>query len=144
MRRLRWDLMRFDGYVGINNHMGSKFTSDAHSMAPVIQELKSRGLLFVDSRTAPSTTGAHLARDLGVPFATRDVFLDNDMSASGVEARLAETEVIARRRGSVVAIGHPHDATLAALAAWIAAAPRKGLVLVPVSAIVRERRAADG
>jgi hypothetical protein len=53
LRRLRWDLGRFEGYVGINNHMGSRFTSDADALRPVIEELRARGLLFLDSRTAP-------------------------------------------------------------------------------------------
>ena len=48
IERLRWGLGRFDGFVGINNHMGSKFTADAQSMAPVIEELRARGLVFLE------------------------------------------------------------------------------------------------
>ncbi|HYC12703.1 MAG TPA: divergent polysaccharide deacetylase family protein, partial [Stellaceae bacterium] len=80
LTRLRWDLSRFEGYVGINNHMGSRFTSDAPAMRPVLEELKARGLLFIDSRTSASTTGAEVARELGVPNASRDVFLDYEIS----------------------------------------------------------------
>lgn len=138
VRRLRWDLARFDGYVGVNNHMGSKFTSDARSMAIVIEELKARGLLFLDSRTTAGSVGASLALRDGVPSASRDVFLDNVVDAAAIAARLAEVEVMARRQGHAIAIGHPHDATLDALAPWLASLPRKGFVLVPVSAIVRE------
>jgi hypothetical protein len=29
---LRWDLSRFDGYVGVNNHMGSRFTQSRDGM----------------------------------------------------------------------------------------------------------------
>ena len=59
--RLRWGLGRFDGFVGINNHMGSKFTSDARSMAPVMEELRTRGLVFLDSRTSPASSGIRQA-----------------------------------------------------------------------------------
>jgi uncharacterized protein len=139
LRRLRWDLGRFDGYVGINNHMGSRFTSDASSMTPVMEELKTRGLLFVDSRTTAASAGIDVARRLGVPSAARDVFLDNEVDAPAIGERLAHLERVAREHGTAIAIGHPHDATLDALNRWIATLPQKGLVLVPVSAIVRER-----
>ena len=139
LTRLRWDLSRFEGYVGINNHMGSRFTADAPAMRPVLEELKARGLLFIDSRTTPSTAGAEIARELDVPHASRDVFLDYEVSIAAVEAQLAELERVAHRNGSAIAIGHPHDQTLEVLQHWLRELPQKGLALVPVSAIVRER-----
>src|SRR5512145_1958001 len=51
LKRLAWGLDRFSGYVGINNHMGSRFTQDERGMRVVLGELKRRGLLFLDSRT---------------------------------------------------------------------------------------------
>ena len=138
LRRLRWNLARFEGYVGINNHMGSRFTASAESMAPVMAELKARGLLFLDSRTIGRSAGVELARRYGVPHAARDVFLDNEVNTGAIAAQLAEVEAIARRNGSAIAIGHPHDATIDELAAWLAQLPKKGFVLVPLSTIVRE------
>jgi polysaccharide deacetylase 2 family uncharacterized protein YibQ len=139
LRRLRWDLGRFDGYVGINNHMGSRFTADGEAMEPVIGELKTRGLLFLDSRTSGRTVGAMLAQRAGVPFAERDVFLDDDQAPAAIAARLRDLEAAARRNGSAIAIGHPHDTTLASLAAWIKTLPSKHLQLVPLTAIVALR-----
>jgi uncharacterized protein len=143
LRRLRWNLARFDGFVGINNHMGSRFTASAENMAPVMAELKARGLLFLDSRTIARSAGVELARRYGVPHAARDVFLDNEVNAPAIAAQLAEVEAIARRNGSAVAIGHPHDATIAELARWIEQLPKKGFVLVPLSTIVREHSAPE-
>jgi polysaccharide deacetylase 2 family uncharacterized protein YibQ len=142
LRRLRWGLDRFPGYVGINNHMGSRFTADTAGMTPVIDELHERGLLFLDSRTTAATVAETIARREGVPNAARDVFLDDEQSASAIGARLADVERIARRRGSVIAIGHAHDATLAALAEWLATLDARHLALVPLSTIVRQRGAA--
>jgi polysaccharide deacetylase 2 family uncharacterized protein YibQ len=137
LRRLRWGLDRFSGYVGINNHMGSRFTSDAIAMAPVIEELHARGLLFLDSRTTATTVGEALARKRGVPAIARNVFLDDEVASPAIAARLADVEQAARRKGAAVAIGHAHDATLAALAAWLPALAAKHLVLVPLSTVVR-------
>ncbi len=135
-RRLRWGLSRFDTYVGINNHMGSKFTAAAAGMAVVMEELKARGLLFLDSRTSGATVGAKLARRFGVPFAERNVFLDNVNQVAAVNARLAEVERLARRKGFAIAIGHPRDATITALTRWLDGIAAKGFALVPLSAVV--------
>lgn len=139
--RLRWGLDRFSGYVGINNHMGSRFTADARAMAPVMAELQARGLVFLDSRTTARSTGIELAAADDVPHAARDVFLDDDLAPAAIERQLALLERLAKRHGSAVAIGHAHDPTLAALAAWLPTLPAKGLVLEPVSAVVRYQMA---
>lgn len=139
LQRLRWDLSRFDGYVGIDNHMGSRFTGDAEALQPVMQELHDRGLLFIDSRTVAHSAGPAVAARYGVPHAGRDVFLDDEMTSPAIQAQLAELERVARRNGSAIAIGHPHDATLEALKTWLRDAPSRGFALVPVSAIVKER-----
>jgi uncharacterized protein len=139
LRRLDWDLGRFEGYVGINNHMGSRFTGDAQAMGWVMDELKARGLMFLDSRTIGTSIGAKAAAAAGVPFAERDVFLDDVQTPSAVQQRLNEVEAIARRKGTAIAIGHPHDVTIDALIGWIAKLPAKGIVLVPLTDIVKAR-----
>lgn len=126
--------------VGLNNHMGSRFTRDAQGLRPVFDELAARGLLFVDSRTSGGSLAAGLAIDMGLAAAARDVFLDNELDAGAVRKQLAELERMATRKGMAIAIGHPHDATLEALAAWIPTMNSRGLQLVPVSAIVRNLR----
>ncbi|MFN4281941.1 MAG: divergent polysaccharide deacetylase family protein [Alphaproteobacteria bacterium] len=143
-RRLDWALGQFAGYVGINNHMGSAFTADRPGMRVVIDELKRRGLLFLDSRTTAASVGDALAAEAGVPHATRHVFLDNIQTAAEVRARLMELERIAKARGAAIAIGHPHEATLAVLREWLPSAAARGLALTPLSAIVQQGIAARG
>lgn len=134
-RQLAWALERFDGYVGVNNHMGSRVTAATAQMSWLFEELDRRGLMFVDSRTTNKTVAPMLAAHFGLPFAERDVFLDNEFGADAVVAQLNILEAEARRNGFAVAIGHPHRGTIAALKAWIPTLASKGMVLVPVSAI---------
>ena len=136
-RRVDWGLSRFPGFVGVNNHMGSRFTADPAGMAVVMQELSRHGLMFLDSVTTAKTVAAEAARAAGVPFAARQVFLDNTQSVASVRAQLDQVEQIARRHGAAIAIGHPHDSTIAALTAWLPTLAAHGFVLVPVTAIVR-------
>lgn len=137
LERLRWGLAQFEGYVGLNNHMGSKFTQDNTGVRTVLEEVGKRGLLFLDSRTAAGSVAAGLAQELGVPFATRNVFLDHVDDEDEIRHRLAQTERLARKNGAVVAIGHPHDTTLKVLEEWLPTVADKGLMLVPISELVR-------
>jgi hypothetical protein len=140
MQRLAWGLDRFEGYVGINNHMGSRFTASPEGMALVMGALKERGLLFLDSLTAGNSVAGQLAARSGVPYAVRDVFLDNEPDdPAAIHRQLAMLEETARARGYAIGIGHPHDGTVAALAQWIPEMQARGFRLVPVSAIVRHR-----
>jgi polysaccharide deacetylase 2 family uncharacterized protein YibQ len=86
--------------------------------------------VFVDSRTTGASVAPTIAGRLGVPIASRDVFLDNIPTSGVVLAQLEAAERVARRHGSAIAIGHPFPATLAVLADWLPAAERRGLRLV--------------
>ena len=77
-RRIAANLARLDGYVGINNHMGSRFTASAREMRRVMRALQARDLLFLDSLTTGKSTGHSLAREFGIPSVVRDIFLDNE------------------------------------------------------------------
>ena len=136
-RRIDWVLSRFEGYVGLNNHMGSRFTADAAGMSLLFEELRRRGLLFLDSRTTAATVADEMAMRYDVPFVRRNIFLDNETAAGAVEAQLAKVEAEARRSGAAVAIGHPHDGTIDALQRWLPTLAARGFALVPVSAVAR-------
>ena len=133
------DLDGWSGYVGINNHMGSKFTADKAHMAVVMAELKTRGLMWLDSRTINDSAGPGAARAAGVPFITRDIFLDNVETVDAVRVQLELAKATAKSSGTAVAIGHPHDATIAALREWLPSLQAAGVTLVPATEILRRR-----
>lgn len=135
-RRLAANLSRFDAYVGVNNHMGSRFTADAAAMAPVLAELKTRGLLFLDSRTTSRSAGARLAREMGVVHAERDIFIDNERDPVAIRRQLMAAEARARRNGAAIVIGHPHPETVESLARWLDELEGRGFALVPLTALV--------
>jgi polysaccharide deacetylase 2 family uncharacterized protein YibQ len=120
LRRLNWSLERVPGAVGVNNHEGSRFTSDAGALAPVMAVLKARGLFFFDSRTAPGSKGEAAAKAAGVASVGRDIFLDDDRREAAVTAQLNALVTAAKRNGVAVAIGHPHAATLRLVQEWLA------------------------
>jgi len=126
----------FEGYTGINNHMGSRLTQEKGAMRVLMAELKRRGLLFMDSKTIGGSVAGPMAAESGVPYAVRDVFLDHDPSLEGVRKSLQRVEEVAREHGHAIAIGHPKPDTIKALQEWLPQLADKGLVLVPLSAVV--------
>lgn len=135
--RLRWALSRVGGYVGVVNHMGSRFTTVREAMQPVLAELKARGLLFVDARAAARSVATVLASEMQVPRAINDRFLDDrEVSRATIDARLEEIERIAKEAGVSVAIGQAFPVTIERVRVWAETLDEKGLALAPVSAVV--------
>lgn len=132
--RVVWNMDRFSGYVGFNNHMGSRFTADQAGMAVVMREAAKRGLMFLDSRTTPHSKGTAAAASYGVPLLKRDIFIDNVATEAAVRAQLDKAVELARKRGAAIVIGHPHKATVAALQAWIPTL--EDVTLVPITALL--------
>lgn len=132
-----WGLDRFQGFVGVNNHMGSRFTENGPAMKVVLAEIQKRGLLFLDSRTSPNSVAGKVSKDLGLPTLVRNVFIDNDNEIDKVLKQMDEVERLARKRGVVIAIGHPREATIEVLKTWVPEALSRGLAIVPISAVMR-------
>lgn len=123
--------------MGVNNHQGSRATADATLMAELMPALRRRSLFFIDSRTTAATVAYDAAESAGVRSASRKVFLDDMPKRDAILAQLDLTARDAERDGFAIAIGHPHPATIAALAE---AAPRleaRGVRFVFVSDVVR-------
>ncbi|MFP4312982.1 MAG: divergent polysaccharide deacetylase family protein [Alphaproteobacteria bacterium] len=139
LQRLDEDIFSsFEGYVGINNHMGSKLTQDEEAMNWLMPVLKERDLLFVDSKTIHTSVAAKTAHQYGVEYAERDVFLDHYDTLESVIAALDQLEKTAKRNGQAIAIGHPKKNTIEALKLWMPSIKERGLELVPVSALVQK------
>lgn len=136
-------LSAVDGEVGLNNHMGSRFTTSLAAMQPVMQQLAEHHLFFLDSRTTAESVGETLARRYGVRYVARDVFLDNNIDLDSIRHQLDQVAKVADRRGQAIAIGHPHEATLEALRSWIPQMQRRGYSFVPVGELAKRLSAED-
>lgn len=135
---LNWNLSRFEGFVGVNNHMGSRITQDKAAMNHIMQHLKKRNLFFIDSRTISTSVAAQTARDNGLAYAERDIFLDHEITPEFIQGALKKLEQKAYDQGYAIAIGHPHKETIEALKKWIPTLESKNLTLVPASALIRQ------
>lgn len=133
------NLAKLDGYKGVNNHTGSRFTANPAAMAVVLRELHARGLYFLDSVTTHRPVAKALAEQEPWRVIERDVFLDSDyknISTQSVATQLAQAERIAKRDGEAIVIGHPYRVTLESLASWLPTARARGFDVVPLSVLV--------
>jgi uncharacterized protein len=122
--------------VGVNNHQGSRATSDPALMQELMPALRSRGLFFIDSRTTAATVAYDAAERADVPAASRKVFLDDKQERGAILGQLDLAVKDAIRDGSAIAIGHPHPATIAALSEAVPKLQARGIRLVVASELV--------
>lgn len=132
--RLHWLFSRFQGYVGITNFMGARFTASEQAMAPVLREVARRGLIYVDDGSSPRSVASQIAGANNLPFAKADVMIDSVSSPAEIDKALARLETIARDRGMAIGYGSGMPVTIERIAAWAKAAQSRGIVLAPVSA----------
>ena len=141
LKRLDWLLGRFTGYVGVINFMGGRFTSAQSHLAPILEAMRGRGLMFLDSRAASSSVAVDIAGKLGLYFAAADRVVDVTPSRAAIDARLLELERLASASGGAVGIGFPYPVTIERLAQWTRAMGDRGYDLVPISALTSHGKA---
>jgi len=132
------DLSSVKWVAGVNNHMGSKATSDERVMKDVLSVLKGTGLYFIDSRTSEKSVAFRSARDMHIHTAENNVFLDGETEPAYVADRLKRLVMMARKRGCAVGIGHAtRPATIAALKELMPKYKKDGIEFVYASELVK-------
>ncbi len=124
---------------GVNGHMGSKATADKTLMRIVLQEVKKRGLYFVDSYTTDRSVALEVAKSLGLKTASRQVFLDSGRERNDpgyIRRQLEELADLARKEGKAVGIGHPRSITVKVLQEMMPKLAEEGILFVPASEVV--------
>ncbi|WP_161957184.1 divergent polysaccharide deacetylase family protein [Aestuariivirga litoralis] len=136
---LKWLMSRFAGYSGITNYMGGRLLTSEEALRPVLAELKSRGLAYLEDASVKKTRTSRLARELRLPVQHATMVIDADPSAAAISAALAQLEKEARKHGSAIATGSGLDITIETVAEWAKTLQEKGILLVPVSAAYKGR-----
>ncbi len=112
---LRYYLNSIPGAIGVNNHMGSVATLDRELMSVVLDAVKAKGLIFVDSRTVPNSVAYDVAIEKGLTAGYNDTFLDPVNDEAYIERQFDKIIVRAQEKGRIIVIAHPHKKTMAAL-----------------------------
>jgi len=132
--RLRWQMSRLQGYVGIMNYMGGRFATSEKALAPVLDDIAKRGLLFVDDGSSARSLAGHLATANNMPFARADEVLDAVPTPGEIDRALARLEAAAHKNGIAVGRASALPVSIDRIVRWAKGAEARGITLVPVTA----------
>jgi polysaccharide deacetylase 2 family uncharacterized protein YibQ len=136
--RLHWLMSRFQGYVGISNYMGARFTASEPSLGPVLRETAKRGLIYVDDGTSPRSLASQIAGANNLAFAKAEVVIDAVPTPVEIDRALARLEAASRERGIAVGVAGALPVAIERIAKWAKAAEARGFTLVPISAVANK------
>jgi polysaccharide deacetylase 2 family uncharacterized protein YibQ len=136
--RLHVALSRITNYAGVMNYMGARFTADPAAMAPLMSELGERGLMYLDDGSSARSLAPELAPKSGVPLALGDGVIDDVRERGSILKKLDELERIARAKGFALGTASAFDVTVDTVAGWVQEARKRGIEIVPVSAVATD------
>ncbi len=124
--------------VGVNQHMGSKMTENKDKMSFFLNFIKKKEVFFIDSKTSSKSVAYKVAKQLRVPSAQRDLFLDAPANTNEVlDLRIKDLIRLRDKNGKALVITHCHDKSrLDRLKQFMTEAEKLGFRLVPASAYV--------
>jgi len=131
--RLYWHLSRFQGYAGIANFMGARFTATDSVMQPVIREAAKRGLGYLDDGSSPRSIALAQATAQSMPFAKADFTIDAVPTSVEIDRMLVKLETLAKERGLAVGVASALPISIERLAAWTKTLEGRGILLVPLT-----------
>jgi polysaccharide deacetylase 2 family uncharacterized protein YibQ len=132
---LHWLMSRFSGYVGVVNFLGARFSAEAGALKPVLSDIAARGLLYLDDGSSPRSLAPSLAAGLGLAAARADAAIDARAKPQDMDAQLAALEASARKNGQAIAVTEALPGAIARIARFAHDLERRGIALVPVSAL---------
>jgi hypothetical protein len=140
--RLYTVMGKIQGYVGMTNTMGARFTASEDSLSPILRETAKRGLIYVDDGANPRSAAGRIAGAGSLPFIRTDVVLDAVPTPKEIDRALDRLEMTAREHGFAVGMATALPVSIEHLAAWAKAAESRGVLLVPISAIAAKGKRA--
>jgi uncharacterized protein len=134
--RLYWLMSRIQGYVGVANYMGSRFTASDAAFAPMLREVAKRGLMYLDDGSSPRSLAGQIAGGNSLPFAKANIVLDAVPTPNEIDRALLRLENMARDTGLAIGVATALPVSIARIANWAKTAESRGFLLVPISATV--------
>lgn len=139
LERLHTVLGKMQGYIGIINDTGSRFTANEIAVGPVLDDIAKRGLMVVDARASSYSVLAAQAKKRSIPVAANTRFIDSSLSPADIDRQLRDLERTAQTLGAAVGIMRDLPISIARVNAWQKSLNRSEIVLAPISAVANRQ-----
>jgi len=138
LRNLRWLLGRMTNYPIVMNYLGAGMAGRPDVLHPILEEVKTRGLGWLDDGSVQASKVLEVAESLNLPNATGSFVLDNVRDPARIDAQLTALELLSKRRGYAIASASAFPETIAQIKKWAKKARKKGILIVPVSNLMKD------
>jgi len=138
LKNLRWVLSRTTNYTAVMNYMGARFATDTEAFGPIMAELGKRGIGYLDDGSSARSVAPDLALKDGVPLAVADTAIDAIQDRGAILKKLDQLEATARSKGYAIGTGSAFNVTIDAVASWVNEAKKRGIEIVPISAVAND------
>ena len=138
LANLRWSLGRMSNYPVVMNYLGANFTNNPRALRPILEEVKARGLGWLDDGSVQASKSLDIAEEIRLPHAVGNFVLDTRNDAPAIADKLKVLELYARKRGYAVASATAFPATVKQVTKWVKDAEKRGIQIVPLSNLIRD------
>ena len=135
---LKWVLNRFEGYVGVMNYMGARFSSDELAGSEFMRELRNDGLLYLESGAAGRSRLNAIASNMGVPNLRADLIIDFRGREADIETRLVQLESVAQEKGYALGVASAFPTSIRTISRWTENLRQRGFALVPATTLLQQ------
>lgn len=133
--RLHEAMAKITGYTGIMNYQGARLLSDPDALEPLLRDVGSRGLLFLDDGSSARSVSGSVAKAIEMPHTFADMTLDAQLDKTAILQKLDDLERLAMRKGSAIGVASAFDESIDAIRQWVEKASNRGIEIVGLSAL---------
>ncbi len=124
------------GYVGVTSLSGSRMNTTQDKLKPILEELKRRGLMWLDANLSPLSAGDSIVKEINLPSVKADRHIHDDMSATAIRQVLNDAQAIAGKNGHSVVLVQATPLAISVIRDWATSLPATHISLAPLSSLV--------
>lgn len=128
---------------GAMNFMGSRYLAAEQNAELVLKATQDKKIPFIEAPVSERSVVKSVASRRAAPYATVDIYIDDNATENDIRNQLSELERISRQRGIAVAVVHPFPLTFTLLDSWLSGLDERSLVLADLSEAVRLQAQAE-
>lgn len=140
LKNLRATMGRMTNYPVVMNYLGASFSARDDALRPMLREMNGRGLAYFDDGSVQASTAVDIAKDLRMPHASGNLVIERSSDPARIRAQLEAVELLARNRGFAIVTASAFPETIDAVTEWAEAAGKRGILIVPLSTLIKDYR----